>query len=389
MQFFLMEMNTRLQVEHPVTEAVTGLDLVEWQLRVAQGEPLPLAQEQVCFQGHAIEVRLCAEDEHFTPHTGTVLHFRELSVLLPPTAWDSKSAGLLPPAAWDGKSADLLPHPLGEGGGGGMRFDHALFEGLEVSPHYDSMLGKLIVHARTREEAIDRLAAALDRTELLGLPSNRRILAACLRHPQFRAGHALIPFLDQHAGELRELIETQEQLVASDCALAAVFGSALGAGGGKLACPFPRPLRLRHRGKLLALRVRERDDGALEVEQDGVVRRTVPPGAACVRLDNGAWHIQSGAVDLLIEDASFEAPGNAGGAAAANELRAPFNGKVIAVKAQPGAVVGRGDTLLVLESMKLEHALSATRDGIVKAVHVTAGQQAATSQLLVTLEVAP
>jgi geranyl-CoA carboxylase alpha subunit len=355
-RFYLMEMNTRLQVEHPVTEAVTGLDLVEWQLRVAQGEPLPLAQEQVRFDGHAIEVRLCAEDEHFTPHTGRILH--------------------------------LLPPPSGEGAGGGTRFDHALFEGLEVSPYYDSMLGKLIVHAPTREEAINRLAAALDRTELLGLRNNRRFLAACLRHPQFRAGHALIPFLEQHAGELRELIERQEQLVASDCALAAVFGSTLDAGGGKLACQFPRPLRLRHRGKLLALRVREQH-GALEVEQDGVVRRTAPLRAACVRLDNGAWHIQHGAVDLLIEDASFEAPGNAGGAAAANELRAPFNGKVIAVKAQPGTVVGRGDTLLVLESMKLEHALSATRDGIVKAVHVAAGQQAATSQLLVTLEIAP
>jgi 3-methylcrotonyl-CoA carboxylase alpha subunit/geranyl-CoA carboxylase alpha subunit len=107
-----------------------------------------------------------------------------------------------------------------------------------------------------------------------------------------------------------------------------------------------------------------------------------------VRLDSGAWHIQTGAVDLVLEDASFEPAGNAGTAAAANELRAPFNGKVISVKAQPGTAVGRGDTLLVLESMKLEHALGASRDGVVKAVHVAAGQQAATSQLLVTFEVA-
>jgi geranyl-CoA carboxylase alpha subunit len=293
-----------------------------------------------------------------------VLHLREPSVLLP------------------------LPSREGRGEGTSTRFDHALFEGLEISPYYDSMLGKLIVHAPTRAEAIDRLAGALDHTELLGLPTNRRFLAACLRHPQFRAGHALIPFLDQHAGELRELLEKQEQRVASDCALAALFGSTLGVAGMKLACPFPRPLRLRHRGKWLQLRVQERN-GALEVEQDGMMSRIVPARAAYVRLDSGAWHIQSGAVDLLIDDASFEAPANAGDAAAADELRAPFNGKVIAVKAEPGAVVGRGDTLLVLESMKLEHALSATRDGIVKAVHVTAGQQAATSQLLVTLEVAP
>ncbi|HWP11239.1 MAG TPA: biotin carboxylase N-terminal domain-containing protein [Ramlibacter sp.] len=349
-EFFLMEMNTRLQVEHPVTEAVTGLDLVEWQLRVAQGEPLPLAQEQVRFDGHAIEVRLCAEDEHFTPHTGTVLRFGH-----------------------------------GDGAGASLRFDHALFEGLEVSPYYDSMLGKLVAHAPTRPEAIERLAAALDRTELLGLPSNRRFLAACLRHPQFRAGQALIPFLEQHAGELRDLVERQERLVAGDCALAAVFGSSPGERG-KLPCPFPRPLRLRHRGQALALQVRELPGGALEVEQDGGVRRTAPPKAACVRLDSGAWHIQCGAVDLFIEDASFEPAGNASAQSAANELRAPFNGKVIAVKTQPGAAVGRGDTLLVLESMKLEHALAATRDGIVKTVHVAAGQQAATAQLLVTLE---
>jgi len=385
MPFYLMEMNTRLQVEHPVTEAVTGLDLVEWQLRVAQGEPLPLAQEQVRFHGHSIEVRLCAEDEHFTPHTGTVQHFREPSILP------------LPPGEGRGEGAAFLPPPPGEAwpalslskGGGGIRFDHAIFEGLNVSSHYDSMLGKLIVHAPTRAEAIDRLAAALDRTQLLGLPTNRRFLAACLRHPLFRSGHALIPFLDQHAGELREQLETQERLAAADCALAAVYGYGFtAAAAGPLSCPFPRPLRLRHRGRLLALQVREHTGGALEVEQEGNSRRMTPPKAECVRLDSGAWHIQSGAVDLVIEDASFEPAGNAGGAAAAHELRAPFNGKVISVKAQPGTAVGRGDTLLVLESMKLEHALAASRDGVIKTVHVAAGQQAATSQLLVTFEVA-
>jgi 3-methylcrotonyl-CoA carboxylase alpha subunit/geranyl-CoA carboxylase alpha subunit len=136
---------------------------------------------------------------------------------------------------------------------------------------------------------------------------------------------------------------------------------------------------------LLSLQVRQQG-AALEVGQGSGTRLVAPPRVASVRLPGGGWHIQSGAVDLFIEDASFEPAAGGGAAAAANELRAPFNGKVIAVKALPGAAVVRGDTLLVLESMKLEHALAASRDGVVKSVHVEAGQQAATSQVLVTFE---
>ena len=282
----------------------------------------------------------------------------------------------------------FLPPPLGEGrGGGSIRFDHALFEGLEVPPFYDSMLGKLIVHAPTRAQAIDQLAAALDRTQMLGLPTNRRFLAACLRHPEFRAGAALIPFLDHNADELREALIKEEQLALVPSALAALY-SGPGERGTELPCPFPRPLRLLHRGRMLALQVRERADGALEVDQDGQAQSIEPPIGAWVRTDSGAWHVQAGPLDLVVEDVSFEPAANAGGAAGANELRAPFNGKVIAVKAQPGSTVVRGDTLLVLESMKLEHALAASRDGVVKAVHVEQGQQAATSQVLVTFEAA-
>src|SRR5258706_6112521 len=155
-EFFLMEMNTRLQVEHPVTEALTGFDLVEWQLRVARGEPLPVTQPEVLLQGHAIEVRLCAEDDRFTPHAGTVQRFEAPS---------------------------------------SVRVDHALRDGAVVSVHYDSMLGKLVAHAATRDEAIDRLGAALEQTVVLGLPTNRAFLAECLRDPVFRTGDALIPFL--------------------------------------------------------------------------------------------------------------------------------------------------------------------------------------------------
>lgn len=361
--FFLMEMNTRLQVEHPVTEAVTGLDLVEWQLRIAQGEVLPLAQEDVVFTGHAIEVRLCAEDEDFRPHAGTVQRFREP---------------------------------------GGVRFDHALFEGMAVPPHYDSMLGKLMVHAATREEAVDSLIAALGRTEVLGLPTNRALLAACLGHPVFRAGGALIPFLAEHGAALRAGLQEAQKEALVPMGLAALFPEA----GTGLPCPFPKPLRLRHHGQVLELRVREASRGRLEVEAGGRTflaaiaggdgGTTVQIGGArrrvmAVRLQDAVgqaalrWHVQADGMDLFLEDASFEAA-STGAAAASRELRAAFNGKVIAVHAVPGQAVQRGDTLLVIESMKLEHAVNAPHDAVLAAVMVEPGQQAAPGQVLLRFE---
>ncbi len=331
--FFLMEMNTRLQVEHTVTEAVTGLDLVEWQLRIARGEPLPLTQQQVVFSGHAIEVRLCAEDENFTPHSGMVRRFSA------------------PPR---------------------LRFDHALFEGLDVPPYYDSMLGKLIAHAGTRDEAIDQLAGGLDALQVLGLPTNRAFLAACLRHPVFRAGEALIPFLAQDADGLRAGLIAAETQSREAAGLAAVF--TLAGKSSSLACSFTRPVRLRHRGEVLDLAV-----------------AVVPPARASVRvvpLQARRWHVQDGAVDLFIEDASFDPPAGAGGGAAGQELRAPFNGKVIAVRVVPGAGVAQGDVLVVVESMKLEHSLAASRAGVVAGIAVEVGQQVAPGQVLVTLEAA-
>ena len=335
-EFYLMEMNTRLQVEHPVTEMVTGLDLVEWQIRVARGEPLPLAQADVKFTGHAIEVRLCAEDEDFTPHAGTVRVFH--------------------------------PLPLGEGRGEGTRantrFDHAIFEGMAVPPYYDSMLGKLIAHAPTRGEAIAQLAGALDRLQLLGLPTNRAFLAACLRHETFANGQALIHFLAEQAGAIRAVLQRDELAVRDAAARAVVWPS----GSRTLICPFPRPARLRHRDAVFAV-----DPGPQQP-------------ATAVRVDGNRWHAQCGATDLFMDDVSFDPPAGTGGSAGANELRAPFNGKIIAVHAAPGATVRRGDTLLTLESMKLEHSLAASRDGVVRQVSAVPGQQAVTGQVLVMLE---
>ena len=354
--FFLMEMNTRLQVEHPVTEALTGLDLVEWQIRVARGEPLPLTQEQITFTGHAIEVRLCAEDDNFTPHTGLVSRFAE------------------PP-----------PAP-------GLRFDHALETGAEVTPHFDSMLGKLIAHASTRSEAIDKLAHALDHTQVLGLPSNRAFLAACLRHPTFQRGGALIPFLSEEGDTVRAMLLPPPEAVLAGV-LGAVFSRQTPAAA--LPCPFARPLRWQHGGQLLELAAQERGHGSLAVGWgDRTLQAHVSPGCvvvdgvswsvAAAPLGAGRWQVQAGAHTLDLVDLSLAPRERAGGAAAGRELRAPFNGKLVAVHAVPGAQIAKGEPLLVIESMKLEHTLAAPRDLTVDGIPVAAGQQVAPGQLLIT-----
>jgi geranyl-CoA carboxylase alpha subunit len=163
-KFWFMEMNTRLQVEHPVTEAVTGLDLVEWQLRVAAGEPLPAKQGDICFSGHAIEVRLCAEDpeQNFLPQAGTLAHWQP---------------------------------------SGTVRVDHALESGMAIPPFYDSMIAKLIAHAPTRDEARANLAAALDETVAQGLPTNKDFLAAVLRNKRFAVGEVATDFLSHFSFE--------------------------------------------------------------------------------------------------------------------------------------------------------------------------------------------
>ena len=370
--FYLMEMNTRLQVEHPVTEMLTSLDLVEWQLRIARGEALPLTQAEVQLQGHAIEVRLCAEDEHFTPQTGTVLAFAE-------------------PA--------------------GLRFDHALHAGAVVTPHYDSMLGKLIAHAPTREEAIDRLCTGLDQTAVLGLPTNRAFLAACLQHPVFRAGDALIPFLTEQADTVRERLQASAN-AHTVAALAVLYAQHPPAQ--HMASPFARPVRLGFAGQanIWQAAVHELGQGQVRVHQGDVthtaqIQHAPTPhqsGAVhhALRINlNGVhwqvqaahtggtparWHVQMQGphhAELWLSDQSHSAPASGPNAQAATLLRAPFNGKLIALHVREGDSVKQGDALLVIESMKLEHTLTATRDAVVHSVPVSAGQQVGPGQVLV------
>ena len=352
-EFYLMEMNTRLQVEHPVTEALTGLDLVEWQIRVARGEPLPLTQDQVHLQGHAIEVRLCAEDAHFRPHTGRVLQFSAL----PATAFERSAMGAL-------------------------RFDHALEEGAEVSPHYDAMLGKLIVHAPTRAEAVAALVRALQGTRVLGLPTNRAFLAACLQHPVFASGQALVPFLSEHAADLQDLLFKSELKALSHCAVEAIFSSNISS---ELPCALARPMRLRHQGQVHAMAVRELGGGRLHTEQAGAepVTLELPQrGVHCVAVAPRRWHWQTGGVDGWVEDASWEPATRAGAAGGATELRAPFNGKVVALPVAAGQTLAAGDTVVVIESMKLEHSLASPAAITLAELLVAPGQQVSPGQVL-------
>src|SRR6185369_4036863 len=177
--FYFLEMNTRLQVEHPVTEAISGVDLVEWQLRVARGETLPVTQQQVKFAGHAIEVRLYAEDADagFLPQTGRIAVWR--------------------PAA-----------------GAGVRIDHGIKEGLAISPFYDPMIAKVIAHGATREEARTRLVQALRDTVVLGPTTNRHYLIRLLEHPEFAAGKATTSFLARHAFAAPAVSDAHWQLAA-------------------------------------------------------------------------------------------------------------------------------------------------------------------------------
>ena len=197
-----------------------------------------------------------------------------------------------------------------------------------------------------------------------------------------------MPFLEQHAGAIRDTLHASRAGVLLQAALAVAFHrpQAGRAAATALHCPFPRPLRFRHGGDVLELRVRELDGGMLEVQSGGATHTLHPPRASCVPPGGGGWHVQTGSVDLFLEDISLKPPQAAGSGGAATELRAPFNGKVIAVKVAAGSSVVQGDTLLVIESMKLEHVLAATGAAVVQAIHVEGSQQVATGQLLASLQ---
>jgi 3-methylcrotonyl-CoA carboxylase alpha subunit/geranyl-CoA carboxylase alpha subunit len=304
---------------------------------------------------------LCAEDEHFTPQTGTVQAF-------------------------------AAPE--------GLRFDHALHVGAVVTPHYDSMLGKLIAHAPTRREAIDRLSAGLNQTTLLGLPTNRAFLAACLQHPTFAAGEALIPFLAEQADAVRERLQAPGD-ARSVAVLAVLYAHQAPAAA--MPSPFTRPVRMGLGEEVLALNLQELGQGQVRVQMGDTTHQ-----ARIQRSDdqlditlNGClwqaravactgtvqrWHVQlqgPECFELWLTDQSHSAPSTGASAQAAQSLRAPFNGKLIALHVQEGQQVKQGDAVLVIESMKLEHILCAPRDAVVHSISASVGQQVGPGQVLV------
>ncbi|MEA2871120.1 MAG: geranyl-CoA carboxylase alpha subunit [Hyphomicrobiales bacterium] len=341
-QFYFMEMNTRLQVEHPVTEAIAGIDLVEWQLRVAKGERFTRQQADIRFHGHAVEARLCAEDpaRDFLPQAGRI-------------------------ALWQPAE--------------GVRTDHALEPGSEVSPHYDSMVAKVIAHGATRDEACERLARALDSTVALGLATNKAFLAAVLRDEEFATQGATTDFLSRFSAP-------PAKPDARTLGIAAMLLARNG-GYGEWTSWSNNPGR--------AMQVRfGGDDVALTCERGGYRARALGEDIALDDDDRRVVHvIEPGAVHLAragqsysLENTTHAPPARRSAAASDGRLVAPMNGRVVAVNAAAGDTAEAGKTLVVLEAMKMEHALSVPTAARIKAVHVAPGTQVAPGQLLVELE---
>jgi len=338
--FYFLEMNTRLQVEHPVTEMITGQDLVAWQLSVAAGAALPLTQEQVAFAGHAIEVRLYAEDAYagFLPQTGRIAVWR------PPT-------------------------------GPGIRVDHGMKDGLVISPYYDSMIAKVIAHGATREEARARLVQALRQTIVLGSTTNRHFLIRLLEHPAFAAGQATTAFIGEHfSGDALAPPPVGEDHWKLAAALlwrqsAERYPPALR--GWRNSNPEPTPIRLAVGSEERTLLMTAADAEAIDE-------------AAPFHIEGHDVIVDHDALAVRFTDKTY-APPAAAAAGSDGKLRAPMDGRIVAIKVAAGDSVSRGQTLIVLEAMKIQHQLKAGLDATIESVAVREGQQVANRTVLVTL----
>jgi geranyl-CoA carboxylase alpha subunit len=373
-KFYFLEMNTRLQVEHPVTEAVTGLDLVAWQLRVAAGERLPLEQHELQSNGHAIEARLYAEDPHsnFLPQSGTLIEWRPAS-------------------------------------GEGVRIDHGLASGASVSAFYDPMLAKVIAHGATREEARRRLIVALEDTVALGLVTNRSFLIAILRHPAFAASKATTAFVDRYfptGSDAMRSAEPDKHTPALAAVLLFEARSRAAANAPGMAqnwsstgtASWPLRLTLGNAHHAVSIAAVSPDDYVVALGNemikvsiaergDGFVRFTAFGLQQTARFvaQEGTLHLDVNGNVFALRETTLEA-GAAGRRDGSSQLVAPMNGAIVSVLAKPGDPVARGQRVVVLEAMKMQHEISAERDGIIDKILVKPGDQVATRQPLVELK---
>jgi 3-methylcrotonyl-CoA carboxylase alpha subunit len=383
MSFFFMEMNTRLQVEHPVTEAITGLDLVEWQLRVAAGEPLPLQQAQLQIRGHAIEARICAEnpDKHFLPATGTLQTYA------------------LPDCSEFGVSA--------------VRVDSGVREGDTISPFYDSMVAKLIVHGDTREQALARLDAALAATRIVGLQTNVQFLRHVLASRSFAQADLDTALIAREAGVLFEQEKVGLPLAAAAVVAHTLLQEQAGVAGAGWTDPWARRdgwrshgvtqryFDLEFHGERHTAVLHYLHYGALQLQvgetagalQLAAARDGIDLGYAGQRLrvqvvrSGEVAHVfaPQGATQLTVLDALAHAGETQ---AEGGRLTAPMPGKVVSFAVKAGDAVTKGQVLAVMEAMKMEHTIAAPADGTVAELLYAPGDQVAEGAELLKLSAA-
>lgn len=341
--FWFLEMNTRLQVEHPVTEAITGLDLVEWQFRVAAGERLPLTQPQIHLHGHAIEARICAEDpaEGFRPSVGRVLCVPDDSF---------------------GQADDV-------------RIDSGYETGDAMPAAYDNLLQKVISAGEDREEAVLALLASLDAQALAGLSTNQGFLYRCLAHPDFQAGEVHTGFIPAHLAAL--LDRTAALAAAAERAAAPPLPGAdpwAVPDGWRASAPAQRLARFEVEGRCMILALPAPAEAEWAWDWNGGA--SLQTGAGLLQLAQGeVFLFRPTGASADLEDA-----------AAGDEVKAPLPGKIVALAAEPGQRVEKGELLLTLEAMKMEHALKAPRAGVIARVSAGLGEQVGQGVVLVALE---